>query len=101
MFFSFTGIYGGVDEETFFEIKKYFDLVEKSPFYSLYPDCHYEKMALMFKNEGYFCKSIGDIDGAMRRAIAETAKPSIINIMIDPMATRKPQDHDWLTRSKL
>lgn len=27
--------------------------------------------------------------------------PSVVNVMINPFATRKPQKFDWLTRSKL
>jgi hypothetical protein len=27
--------------------------------------------------------------------------PTIINVMIDPMAGRKAQQHEWLTKSKL
>ena len=37
----------------------------------------------------------------LRKALAEAAQetmPTLINVMINPQSTRKPQKFDWLTR---
>ena len=47
------------------------------------------------------CRTIEELQSALKAAIAHTAGPTIINVLISPQAQRKPQEHDWLTRSKM
>lgn len=95
------GIYGGLDDEIFTDIREGMDATIATPPTSLLPTVHYERIASMFNGTGYFCKSIAQLKVAITQALKEDHKPSIVNVMINPMAQRKAQEFDWLTRSKL
>lgn len=59
----------------------------------------YERMAECFEGtKGFFASTPAEITAAMEAALAHRSGPSLINVRIDPYATRKPQEHDWLTR---
>lgn len=53
------------------------------------------------EENGYLCKTRDDIKNAMGKVLEVTDSPSLINIMINPMAQRKAQAFEWLTRSKV
>jgi len=55
----------------------------------------------MFGLEGKLCTTVDEIKIAFAEALMEKDKPSFINIMISPTAGRKPQEFEWLTRSKV
>ncbi|XP_076057016.1 2-hydroxyacyl-CoA lyase [Oratosquilla oratoria] len=95
------GIYGGLDEELFNEIQSGMDTLIATPPTSLLPSVHYERMAHLFNRKGFFCTSITDLEKAVVSSLEDTKNASIINVMINPMAQRKAQDFDWLTRSKI
>ncbi|XP_064095643.1 2-hydroxyacyl-CoA lyase 1-like [Macrobrachium nipponense] len=95
------GIYNGLDDETFNDVRDGMDSTIATPPTSLLPCVHYERIATAFDDVGYFCKSIVDLKGAYIQALSNKDRPAIINVMINPMAQRKAQDFDWLTRSKL
>jgi 2-hydroxyacyl-CoA lyase 1 len=61
------------------------------------PNAHYEKVIEAFGGKGYFVTSPGDLEEALRTAVADET-PSLVNVMIDPKASRKPQKFEWLTR---
>ncbi|XP_069168406.1 LOW QUALITY PROTEIN: 2-hydroxyacyl-CoA lyase 1 [Procambarus clarkii] len=92
---------GGLDEELFNDIRDGMDAAIATPPNSLLPNAHYERMASVFNDTGYFCKSIPELQASVTKALKEEHKPSLINVMINPMAQRKQQEFDWLTRSKL
>lgn len=58
-------------------------------------------MMLLFNEQGFFCKTIPELQDAVRKSVALVDKPTIINVMINPSADRKPQAFNWLTASKL
>ncbi|XP_069943758.1 2-hydroxyacyl-CoA lyase 1 [Cherax quadricarinatus] len=95
------GIYGGLDEELFDDIRDGMDVTIATPPTSLLPSVHYERMASVFNDSGYFCTSIPELQAAVTQALKEQHKPSLINVIVNPMAQRKAQDFPWLTRSKL
>lgn len=95
------GIYNGLDNETFNDVREGMDSTIATPPTSLLPCVHYERIATAFDDVGYFCKSIVDLRGAYMQALSNKDRPALINVMINPMAQRKAQDFDWLTRSKL
>ncbi|KAG7172512.1 2-hydroxyacyl-CoA lyase 1-like [Homarus americanus] len=95
------GIYAGLDERMFEEIQEGMDATIATPPTSLLPNVHYERITAVFNDTGYYCKSIPELQEAVNQALREKHKPSLINVMINPMAQRKTQDFDWLTRSKL
>lgn len=74
---------------------------ENLPPLSLEPEIAYENMMTMFFKKGYRCKTVPEIKQAVKLSLQKTDEPSIINILIDPSADRKPQNFAWLTESKL
>lgn len=95
------GIYGGLDKELFQDIRDGVDVTLATPPTSLLPSARYERMASIFNESGHLCTTIPELESAVKLSLAETQKPSLINVLINPMAQRKAQDFDWLTRSKI
>jgi len=95
------GIYSGFDEETFKSIQKEGKVTKVTPPTSLSTNVHYERMMEMFNIKGHFCVNIPQLQSALQEALQVTDMPSIINVMINPSADRKPQSFAWLTESKL
>jgi 2-hydroxyacyl-CoA lyase 1 len=61
------------------------------------PKARYEKMIEGFGGKGYFVETPDALGTALKQAIADEG-PTIVNVAIDPGATRKPQKFEWLTR---
>jgi 2-hydroxyacyl-CoA lyase 1 len=61
------------------------------------PRARYEKMIEGFGGKGYFVMTPEELASALKEALAQEF-PTIVNIAIDPRATRKPQKFEWLTR---
>ena len=117
------GIYSGLDPETWDVVRDGQDptiayyfitilrtrwlltttlLLFRTPPLSLLPECHYEMLPKLGRSgKGFLCRTIDELDIAMKEAIEHKSGPSLINVLISPVAQRKPQEHDWLTRSKL
>ncbi|KAL7639314.1 UNVERIFIED_CONTAM: hypothetical protein RMT77_009803 [Armadillidium vulgare] len=95
------GIFNGMPTTLYEELAKEGDTALNIPATSLTPNTHYERMASLFGGEGHFCQTKTEISSALKMVLKESQKPSIINIMIDPVSQRKAQNFDWLTRSKL
>jgi 2-hydroxyacyl-CoA lyase 1 len=57
----------------------------------------YEKMIEAFGGKGYFADTPDALSRALKEALSERV-PTIVNVMIDPRAGRKPQKFNWLTR---
>lgn len=70
---------------------------EKMPPGAYTPNARYDKMADIFGGKGYFVTKAEDVRPAVEDALKQTV-PTIVNIMIDPTAGRKPQQFAWLTR---
>jgi len=60
-------------------------------------NAHYERIAEAFGANGYFVTEPNELEPTLKKALAEDS-PTIVNIMIDPKATRRPQKFNWLTR---
>ncbi|RVE53201.1 hypothetical protein evm_002034 [Chilo suppressalis] len=95
------GIYGGFDKETMQDLQSSGDPTQCTPPTSLSCEVRYEKMMELFGESGHFCRTVEEIEAALKKAVATTDRPSIINIAISPQANRKPQTFNWLTESKL
>jgi 2-hydroxyacyl-CoA lyase 1 len=80
------GIGGGVEELT--------DPIPPSVYT---PRAHYERVIEAFGGKGYYVESPAELERALKEAIAERG-PSVINVIINPRAQRKPQKFEWLTR---
>jgi 2-hydroxyacyl-CoA lyase 1 len=64
---------------------------------SYVPQARYEKVIEAFGGQGWFVERPDELRPALDKAFA-SGKPSIVNIMINPSAQRKPQQFAWLTR---
>ncbi|XP_063365572.1 2-hydroxyacyl-CoA lyase 1 [Cydia amplana] len=95
------GIYSGFDKEVMADIQSGGDPAQTTPPTALSVQVRYEKMMEMFGETGHLCRTVLDIQQAITAAAAVTDRPSIINILINPASSRKPQAFNWLTESKL
>jgi 2-hydroxyacyl-CoA lyase 1 len=60
-------------------------------------NARYERIIEAFGGKGYFVTSPSELGPALKEAINEPG-PTIVNIMINPRAGKKPQKFEWLTR---
>ena len=96
------GIYSGLDDALYRDVTHDGDRSLTSPPTALLPSVSYEKMMTMFAGlQGHLCKTKADISHAMKACSKARTSPSILNVLIDPMAQRKAQSFDWLTRSNI
>jgi len=70
---------------------------ENVPPFAYTVQARYEKMIEGFGGKGFFVTSPTELGATLKEAYAIDG-PSIVNIMIDPRAQRKPQKFNWLTR---
>jgi 2-hydroxyacyl-CoA lyase 1 len=82
------GIYAGLDEPL--------QPGEAPPPTILSHDAHYERIADAFGSPGYYVEKLSDLRPTFEKALSETG-PSIINVRIAASATRKRQEHAWMT----
>ncbi|XP_006170778.2 2-hydroxyacyl-CoA lyase 1 [Tupaia chinensis] len=95
------GIYQGFDAESWKELQKHGDAASVIPPMCLLPNSRYERVMTAFGGEGYFVQTPEELQKSLRQALADTSRPSLLNIMIEPQAMRKAQDFHWLTRSNM
>lgn len=95
------GIYSGFPKDVMADIQSGGDIAQCTPPTALSCEVRYEKMMEIFGETGHLCRTVEEIEAAIKKAVAVTDKPSIINILIDPQSNRKPQTFNWLTESKL
>ncbi|XP_029069452.1 2-hydroxyacyl-CoA lyase 1 isoform X1 [Monodon monoceros] len=85
------GIYQGFDTDTWKEMLKFGDATTVAPPMCLLPHSHYEHVMIAFGGKGYFVQTPEELQKSLRQSLADTTKPSLINIMIEPQAMRKAQ----------
>lgn len=95
------GIYSGFTKEDFKDIQSSGDPSIVTPVTALNVETRYETMMNMFGKQGFFVRTIPELEDAVRQALIPTDHPSIINVIISPQADRKPQNFSWLTESKM
>jgi 2-hydroxyacyl-CoA lyase 1 len=81
------GIGGGVDEID----------PARVPVSVYTPRARYEKIAEAFGGRGFFVTRPAELGPALKEALTDP-RPTIVNVMINPRADRKPQKFQWLTR---
>ncbi|GFN90703.1 2-hydroxyacyl-coa lyase 1 [Plakobranchus ocellatus] len=90
--FNNNGISMGIQDEMWNMAEENGDLLLNAPPTSLQPNTRYEKMMEAFGGEGYFCRTAEEIRNSLKAAL-QSNKPTVINIMINPMAQRKTQEY--------
>ncbi|XP_003739149.1 2-hydroxyacyl-CoA lyase 1 [Galendromus occidentalis] len=96
------GIYNGFDENTwqqFLSQGQHEGLV--LPPNSLTPSARYEEITKMFGGQGFHVTTHAELESAMKAAVDTKDRPTVINVIIDGMAQRKPQDFEWHTKAKM
>ena len=68
---------------------------------ALKPETRYEKMADAFGGKGIFVKNHEELEKACQEIFKNPNTTHIVNVMIDPTGNKKPQEHSWLTKSKI
>lgn len=94
------GIYGGLDPDSWagiVEEQPVDQLPIELPVSSLLPEARYERIVEAFGGKGYFCVTPEELSAALKDALASKTT-CLINTMISPFSSRKPQEHGWLTR---
>ena len=61
------------------------------------PNARYDRVIEAFGGRGFYVATPDELRQALRDA-ARATMPTLINVMINPQATRKPQKFEWLTR---
>lgn len=96
------GIYNGFDENSwkaFYQSGQHEAL--SLPPNALTPNARYDEISKMFGGRGFNVKTHAELAKAMKAAVAYIDGPCIINVNIDGMAQRKPQEFEWHTRAKI
>ncbi|XP_019868137.1 2-hydroxyacyl-CoA lyase 1 [Aethina tumida] len=99
-----SGIYSGMDGDSYKEIQESSgvkDITKMTPPTSLSYSTRYENILNLFDRNGFLCKTIPELQNAVRESLKIADGPSVINVIISPAADRKPQAFNWLTESKL
>ncbi|KAL1430103.1 hypothetical protein MTO96_015579 [Rhipicephalus appendiculatus] len=97
-----SGIYNGFDGETWESfLQSGMHPCISLPANSLQPGVRYDQMAAMVGSKGFNVTTPEELRAAFTEALATTDRPTIINVVIDGMAQRKPQDFEWLTKAKM
>lgn len=97
-----SGIYNGFDKETWEAFHHSGEhLALTLPPNSLQPGCRYDQIVAMFGGKGFNVETVQELRDAFTESLATLDQPCVINVRIDGMAQRKPQDFDWLTKSKM
>ena len=94
------GIYSGLESELYQDITGEGEPTITSPPTALLPAVKYEKMAELVARRGVMVREQEEIYRELRAAL-ESEEMRLLNVMINPMAGRKAQQHEWLTRAKL
>jgi 2-hydroxyacyl-CoA lyase 1 len=67
------------------------------PPFAYTPAARYDRVIEAFGGRGFFVTRTAELGPALKEALAAPV-PTLVNVMIDPGARRKPQKHEWLTR---
>ncbi|KAH1015750.1 hypothetical protein HUJ04_007087 [Dendroctonus ponderosae] len=96
-----SGIYTGMEPEVFKDIQESGDVTKVTPPGCLSSCTRYDNMMALFGKSGHFVQTVPELQTAIKQALQNQNEPTIINVIINPTADRKPQSFNWLTESKL
>lgn len=74
-----------------------YELSDPVPPHMYTPNARYERIVEAFGGRGYFATTPDELKAALRSAL-DAGVPTLVNVIIDPKAGRKPQKFAWLTR---
>lgn len=113
------GIYSGVDPETWKAMKEMGELTSvwathshtdcvihircydvvllyallpcRAPPVSLLPEARYDEVMKAFGGQGLLVRTVEELRSALQLSLSDWARPSLINVLIDPSSDRKQQ----------
>lgn len=89
------GIYSGVDQLP--ETRS----ATHIPVTALTPRARYEQIITAFGGLGLYCTTPDQVRDGMKRALANTQSPTVLNVLIASASAPKPQTHSALNLSRL
>ncbi|GAB1599297.1 2-hydroxyacyl-CoA lyase 1-like isoform X1 [Argonauta hians] len=99
--FNNNGIYSGLDKDSWNDLQQQDDMALVVPPTALSPELRYDKIIEAFGGRGMLVRSAQDLYNGLKTALEDEENAYLLNILIDPVATRKTQEFSWLTSSKL
>ena len=94
------GIYSGFERGVYDEVTEDGEPGLAVPPTALLPRVRYDRLADLVGAEGKLVSTQQEVTTALQAALAADTF-TIINLMINPTASRKAQQHEWLTKAKL
>ncbi|XP_072029876.1 2-hydroxyacyl-CoA lyase 1-like [Amphiura filiformis] len=93
------GIFSGIDPESYESVPAEERTSSILPT-ALQPNARYEQIMSAFGGKSFFVTTPTELENALHASLVTHAdKPVLLNIMVNPVAARKQQDFDWLTRN--
>ncbi|KRX02477.1 hypothetical protein PPERSA_10094 [Pseudocohnilembus persalinus] len=68
--------------------------------YQLGVQIRYEKLAEGLGGRGFLAKNTQELESVCKQIFSEKLQFTIVNVIIDPFGSRKPQEHNWLTKEE-
>ena len=102
--FNNSGISFGLDMDSWKQCIEFGPPSLTLPPVALKPGTRYDLIAPAFGCEGYNVRTPEDLKRVLEQCLSDFAAkklPVIVNIEINPLSQRKPQEHFWLTKSKI
>lgn len=96
-----SGIYTGMEPDVYKDIQESGDVTKVTPPGCLSSCTRYDNMMNLFDKKGFFVRTVPELRQAVKDGLNIQDGPTIINVIINPTADRKPQTFSWLTESKL
>ncbi|XP_050299065.1 2-hydroxyacyl-CoA lyase 1 [Anthonomus grandis grandis] len=96
-----SGIYTGMEPDVFKDVQESGEITKVTPPGCLTSCTRYDNMMSLFGRTGFFAQTVPELQSAVKEALNTSDGPTIINVIINPTADRKPQAFNWLTESKL
>ena len=104
LIFNNSGIGFGVNKETWEGSINSAPPTLSLPPVALKPGTRYDLIAPAFGCKGYCVKTPEELERTLTECLSNSEGkqlPVIVNIEINPVSSRKPQEHSWLTKSNL
>jgi len=64
---------------------------------ALSPSARYDQILPAFGGKGYLAETRNQLREAFLACLSDTVNTSLINVIINPTAGKKPQEFHWLT----
>jgi len=91
------GIAFGMDSESFSAARTTADPLFSLIPTALTPSARYDQIVTAFGGKGYFAETRDQLRESFLACLNDTTNTSLVNVIINPVAGKKPQEFHWLT----